>query len=156
MTIRPATDMDFEAIYSIWLDGIAQTFAGCLLPATLREQFYYNFATSRFPFGFWVAEAAGEVEGWCSILPAFSHPLKQGSNGEVSTYVRPGGQLRGIGSELMQQVFACLEATNLDVVWGFANPANAQSIRMCERAGMRVCGATATKTILVNEYSLVF
>ena len=61
MTIRPATPADFNAIYAIWLEGIAHSFAGFAHPADLREQFEHTFTSCRLPFGFWVAEEAGQA-----------------------------------------------------------------------------------------------
>ena len=69
MTIRPAQPADFEAIYAIWLAGIAHSFAGFAHPADLREQFEHTFTSCRLPFGFWVAEEAGLVLGCCSCKP---------------------------------------------------------------------------------------
>ena len=152
MTIRPALPADFAPIYAIWLAGIAHSFAGFAHPADLREQFEHNFTGCRPPFGFWVAEEAGQVLGWCSILPAFSHPLKRNTEAEVSTYVGIDTQKHGIGTGLMQAVFTELEGTGIECVWGFAKSDNQRSIRMCEKAGMRVCGNSTTKTILVREY----
>jgi hypothetical protein len=40
------------------------------------------------PFNFWVAEMLEprNVMAWCSVLPCFSHPLKQHSNAEIRVY----------------------------------------------------------------------
>ena len=77
MTIRPALPADFAPIYAIWLAGIAHSFAGFAHPADLREQFEHNFSSCRPPFGFWVAEEAGQVLGFQSLLPCTSNPLKR-------------------------------------------------------------------------------
>ena len=98
-----------------------------------------------------VAETTSII-GWCSILPAFSHPFKQNSSAEVSTYIDKEMSKNGVGTHLMRFVFEELKDKEIENVFGFANPKNIKSIKMCENAGMRICGETSTRVILIREY----
>ena len=150
---EPAVPADMPAVLRIWAAGMQQSYPELSFTAEHRRRFRRNFRQQRAPFGFWVARGeGGEVLGWCSILPAFSHPLAQREEAEVSLYMVPKLQLYGVGTSLIQHVFAVLVGSGLHRVWGFAKPANQCSLRVCEKAGMRVIGTTLTDTILLREY----
>lgn len=151
--IRNATNDDYSTIEKIWYEGLQLTFgSGINVTDSIKNNFKNNYVTQKFPFGFWVAEFEKKVIGWVSILPAFSHPLKSECNGEVSTYVDKEYSHNGIGTLLMKDVFEKINNTKIENVYGFALPINLKSIKMCENAGMRICGETSTKIILVKEF----
>ena len=149
--IRLAKESDLKTIEQLWLDGLRRYNHEILIGNYNIELFRNNFKNRNTPFHFWVAETT-HVIGWCSILPAFSHPLKQNSTAEVSTYIDREIRENGVGTILMQFVLAELKDKQIETVFGFANPTNIQSIKMCENAGMSVCGKTSTRVILIKEY----
>lgn len=149
--IRLAKDSDLAIIEHLWIDGLLQIHPDIVISNKIRELFRRNFKNRSKFFNFWVAETTSII-GWCSILPAFSHPLKQNSSAEVSTYIDKGMSKNGVGTHLMQFVFDELKDKEIDNVFGFANPKNIKSIKMCENAGMRICGETSTRVILIREY----
>lgn len=149
--IRLAKDCDFVTIQHLWIDGLRQSYPDKKISDGILELFRHNFNNRSGCFNFWVAETS-LIIGWCSILQAFSHPLKQKTIGEVSTYIAKEMSRNGIGTRLMRFVFDELKDKEIENVFGFANPENINSIKMCENAGMKVCGQISSRIILIKEY----
>lgn len=149
--IRLAKDDDLEVIEHLWIDGLRQLYPDIVITDEIIASFRRNFKNRREHFNFWVAETKSVI-GWCSILPAFSHPFKQNSSAEVSTYIKKEIAKNGVGTHLMKFIFDELKGKKIENVFGFANPDNTKSIKMCENAGMRICGQTSTRVILIKEY----
>jgi L-amino acid N-acyltransferase YncA len=149
--IRLADADDFESIFEIWSDGLDYE-NSTLNTALLKETFYSNFLNRKSFFNFWVYQPDKNVTAWCSILRAFSHPLKATSEAEVSLYVEKKYRNSGIGEILMKFVFNELSKSEIKNVWGFAKKENSTSIKMCQHSGMVVCGETLTKKILIKEF----
>ncbi|MFC6223778.1 GNAT family N-acetyltransferase [Hymenobacter artigasi] len=135
MTIRPALPTDFDAIYAIWLDGIVHSFAEFDRPADLQEQFHDNFTTCRPPFGFWVAEVAGNVVGWQSLLPCTSNPMKRHLLAESSTYRALGSHSNGAGEALLRAALAWAGPAGLQFVLAYTLESNTAVGRLYERCG---------------------
>lgn len=149
--IRLAKDLDLSIIEQIWVSGLRQYYSDIEVGFESLKLFRSNFQNRNNVFNFWVAETSSVV-GWCSILPAFSHPLKKNSYAEISTYILQSMTQRGVGTNLMKFVFDELIGSEIESVFGFANPKNINSIKMCKNAGMKICGQTSTKIILIKEY----
>ena len=144
MNIRPALLPDFEAIYAIWLEGIAHSFAGFDYPADLHEQFHHNFAACRPPFGFWVAETDGKVVGWQSLLPCTSNPMKRHLLAESSTYVASGKQTRGVGEALLRHALAQAGPMGLQFVFGYVLAGNERMAKLVQRCGFALASDALT------------
>ena len=138
MSIRPAAPADFEAIYAIWLAGIEHSFAGFPHPPDLREQFHHNFATCQPPFGFWVAEEAGEVVGWQSLLPCTCNPLKRHLMAESSTYVAAGARGQGVAKPLLRHALAEARGLQLQFVLGYVLAGNVRVASLVKAVGFEV------------------
>lgn len=147
MTIRPATPADFNAIYAIWLEGIAHSFAGFAHPVDLREQFEHTFTSCRLPFGFWVAEEAGLVLGWQSLLPCTGNPLKRQLLAESSTYVAGGTRSKGVGEALLRRALAEAEARELQFVLGWVLAGNEPMRVLTRRCGFEPSSNTFTPQV---------
>jgi L-amino acid N-acyltransferase YncA len=151
VSFKLAKDDDLPYIKQIWINGLKQVNPLLQLTDVHTALFDSSFKNRKGLYNFWVAEKP-HVIGWCSILPAFSHPLKQENNGEVSIYLDTMVTDKGIGTSLMKLVFKQLEASNISAVYGFTHPLNLPSIKMLENAGMVICGQTSTRVILIKEY----
>ena len=138
MSIRPAAPADFEAIYAIWLAGIEHSFAGFPHPPDLSQQFHHNFATCQPPFGFWVAEEAGEVVGWQSLLPCTCNPLKRHLMAESSTYVAAGARGRGVAKLLLSYVLAEAQKLQLQFVLGYVSAGNVRMASIVKAVGFEL------------------
>jgi|GEM_PF-2033673 len=150
--LRLAVDEDLPAILAIWKDGLMNSQSKDLDTNSLIISFKENFKNRNAYFNFWVVWN-GSVLGWCSILPAFSHPFKQNTNAEVSTYILKEYSSNKLGTELMKYVFSEIGQSVLEIVWGFAQLNNIASIKMCENATMRICGQTSNRVILIKEFA---
>lgn len=148
--IRIASDSDLQKIEIIWQDGLKKIYPSLKIDDTIISAFRENFNKRENYFNFWVAENEGII-GWCSILPAFSHPLKQKTTAEVSTYVDNSIIDKGVGTKLMQHVFETIAPFKLECVFAFVSSSNLKAIKMCEKAGMKISGYTSTKAILLKE-----
>ena len=149
--IEVAQDSDLPQVLAIWQQGLKENFPDMEISQAAIEIFINNFKNRKQSFNFWVAKETS-VLGWCSILPAFSHPLKKNYSGEVSTYIDEEKAPKGLGTRLMKYAFREIQKTEIENVWGFANTGNLRSIKMCKNAGMYVCGNTIKKIILVIEF----
>lgn len=152
MTFELAQPQDLPIILQIWKEGLSSIYPNITITHEQENLFEENFENIKFPYSFWVAKENDTLLGWCSILPVFSHPLKRFSDAEVSTYIERKIKHSGLGTDLMNFVFKEIEKTNIKNVWGFANPKNLSSIKICENCGMRVCGESSSKIILIKEY----
>ena len=144
MTIRAAIPADVGAIYAIWLEGIEKSFAGFAHPSDLREQFHHNFAACRAPFGFWVAEGAGQLLGWQSLLPCTSNPLKRNMLAEASTYVTAADRSTGVGHALLQRAQAEASAHGLRFILAYTMTANTRVGQLYQRCGFQPSGRLTT------------
>ena len=145
--IRPAIPADFEAIYAIWLAGIAHSFAGFAHPPDLREQFHHNFTTCQPPFSFWVAEDAKDILGWQSLLPCTSNPLKRHLLAESSTYVASGIQNNGLGESLLRWALTEAEVRDLQFVLGWILAGNERMRALVRRCHFEPSGGTFTAQV---------
>lgn len=152
ITFTQPQSQDLSPILQIWKEGLSSIYPDIQITQKQENQFKENFANRQFPYTFWVAKEDEEIIGWCSILPVFSHPLKRYSDAEVSTYIEKEIKHNGLGTDLMKFVFNQIENTDIKNIWGFVNPKNLISIKMCENCGMRVCDESSSKIILIKEY----
>lgn len=141
---------DLPGILNIWEQGLRHSFPDCEITNDLRSRFAFNFQCACSPFGFWVARSKSIV-AWSSLLPAFSHPLKYGTEAEISVYVDPPDANKGVGTQILRFTLETVSSTSIECVWGFARSDNLSSIRMCQNAGMKICGVTSRKTVLLFE-----
>ena len=149
---RTATESDIAAMIEIWSQANCRNSSFLKSPKEAQERFRANFKGVQEPFSFWVV-ASPALLAWSSLLPAFTHPLKQSSEAEISLYVAPDCSGEGIGSELMKFTLDKAHRSGIERVWGFALRENRASIRMCEKAGMTICGSSREKLILLSENS---
>jgi len=73
--IRLAKDIDLPTIERLWIEGLKEIYPDIVVSKSIIELFRSNFKNRKNSFNFWVSETeTTSVIGWCSILPAFSHP----------------------------------------------------------------------------------
>ncbi|MBI3150195.1 MAG: N-acetyltransferase [Betaproteobacteria bacterium] len=113
MLIRKALPADFAAIVAIYNDAIPGRLATAdVEPVSLesRKAWFQEHAAPQRPL--WVVEDAGGVLGWLSLgsfygRPAYRHTV------EVSAYVAPAAQRRGVAAGLLEHAIA--QAPQLDI-----------------------------------------
>ncbi len=86
-----------------------------------------------------VAVAEGVVAGWAALLPVSPRTVYAGV-AEVSIYVDPQAQGRGIGGVLLEALIAAAEAAGIWTLQAGIFPENTGSIALHERLGFRRVG----------------
>lgn len=132
LTIRSARDDDAEAIAAILNAAIAGRAATAQLdPVTADERRAWLRAhDERHPV--WIATDDEGVAGWFSLSP-WSDREAYDLTAEVSVYVAPDRQGRGIGTKLMRHAIASAPMLGTEVFVARIFTHNPASIRLFER-----------------------
>ncbi len=140
--IKLATDSDFEIIFSIWLDGISNSFEHNDADIdNLKEKFYTNFRQRHGIFNFWVAtDKENIILGWQSLLKALTHPFKEHSFAESSTYIAKYNRFEGIGKQLLSYVIEEAKKSELEYILGFVSIDNEPARQICKETGWTEVG----------------
>lgn len=131
MEIRRATSADACAVLDIYSPFVAGSHASFEdRPPGLDDV----RARIRDSLAWFVAESEGEIEGYAYASPFHPRPAYRWSV-EVSVYVAPGGQGRGVGRELLATLLADLhECGYVNAFAGIALP-NDASVHLFESFG---------------------
>ena len=152
ITLQIAQSSDLVPILRIWMNGWYHVHPNKDISNDQIEQFKLNFREQQFPFGFWVAKSNNQIAGWVSILPAFYHPMKDKSDAEISIYIDKPRKNQGLGTLITSHVLSEISNSSIKNVWAFVSLHNLHSKRMCEKAGLKVCGQTNSKYLLIKEF----
>jgi L-amino acid N-acyltransferase YncA len=141
--IRLAEDTDFEEIYTIWLEGIHNSFDYTTADMEkVREKFASNFFSRNGIFNFWLAVDENErILGWQSLIPASNHPFRVRTLAESSTYISKLNRFKGVGKCLLEHVMAEAEKSELEYVVGFVALTNEAAQRVTTGTGWHVVGS---------------
>lgn len=138
-TIRAATPDDIPMITRIYNQAVRERVATCDLSDVAPEERLAWLERHVPPYGVWVAEEAGDVQGWMVLSPYDTKPCFH-RTATFSTYVHGDARGRGVGSAL--RTFMIDTATErgfhalVNRVW--AN--NDASIALAKRFGFRQVG----------------
>ena len=135
LDIRPMTPGDAGRVHEIYQAGMDGGLASFETVAPTWEA----FDAGKLPDHRLVAEYDGAVVGWVAVSRVSARPAYAGVV-EHSVYVDPGVQGRGIGSALLDALFASTEAAGIWTIQSGVFPVNRPSLRLHERAGFRVVG----------------
>lgn len=98
------------------------------------------FESSRLPEHRLVAAAEdGKILGWVAVRQVSPRPVYWGVV-EHSVYVNPAAQGGGVGLTLLRALIDSTEAAGIWTVQSGIFPENAASLRLHEKAGLRVVG----------------
>jgi phosphinothricin acetyltransferase len=86
-----------------------------------------------------VAEEDGRLVGWAALWPA-SDRCVYGGVAEVSVYVTPSAQGKGIGTRLLRELVSRSEKEGFWTLQAGIFPENKGSVRIHEKCGFRVVG----------------
>ena len=151
-SVGTSQDAQLSQIERIWKSGRSLTFDSNSIKKNQILRFRENFANRSFPFLFWTVSQEEQVLGWLSVLPAFRHPMKADTDGEISIYIDPMFTNMGIGTTLLSHALSELKYSKLDHVWAFVHKANIPSSRLFDKSQMSMCGETSSRYIYVREY----
>jgi L-amino acid N-acyltransferase YncA len=133
--VRAMAAADADAvlrIYQVGLDGGLASFE-TTAPA------WDVFDAGKLPEHRYVAELDGKVVGWVALSRVSARAAYAGVV-EHSVYVDPAAQGRGVGLALLQTLFDSTDAAGIWTVQSAVFPDNAASLRLHQRAGVRVIG----------------
>ncbi len=138
-TIRAATIADAEAITEIYNHYIRETvvtFEEATLAASDLAQRIEGVWSSSLPW--LVAEADGQVAGY-AYASRFHARSAYRYSAEITVYLAPAQQGRGLGSRLYAQLFPILKDRGIHAVIGGISLPNEASVALHEKFGLEKC-----------------
>ena len=138
--IRDARETDLEAIVRIYNASIPGRLATADTEPVSTESklaWFRDRDVSRHPL--WVVERDGEVCAWLGFGKFYGRPA-YAATAEVSVYVDPTNQRRGIATELMEHMLARAPTLGLSTLLGFVFAHNDRSVELCKRFGFQEWG----------------
>jgi phosphinothricin acetyltransferase len=138
--IRDARESDLEdivAIYNASIPGRLATADTEPVSIESRRAWFTERDVARHPV--WVYEAQDAVAGWLSFGKFYGRPA-YAATAEVSIYVEPHAQRRGIASALMDRALQRAPGLGLSTFLGFVFAHNEQSVALCHKYGFAQWG----------------
>ncbi|PPA70696.1 GNAT family N-acetyltransferase [Jeotgalibacillus proteolyticus] len=139
VNIRNAVSTDLPEMAKIYNQAIRETAATFdLREQTLEErQQWFDKYGENHPLI--VAEINGEVAGYSSLSP-FRDKEAYSRTTELSIYISPSFQGKGVGKSLMKEILSRAESLGHHVVIGGITGGNAVSVRLHEQFGFTFVG----------------
>jgi phosphinothricin acetyltransferase len=140
MTIRDAVEDDLPALVDIYNAAVPGRLAtGDLEPVSVasRLPWFRAHAPGRHPI--WVLEVDGAVAGWLSFQPFYGRAAYR-ATAELSVYVAPNHQRRGVARRLLSEAIRRAPSLGLKTLLGFIFAHNEPSLRLFETLGFQRWG----------------
>jgi L-amino acid N-acyltransferase YncA len=135
MILNPMEQQHWPKVREIYEQGIASGDATFQTTAPTWEEWDASHVkSSRI-----VALIEEEVVGWAALTPVSGRCVYAGV-GEVSVYVSPLVQGKGVGKALLQELIRTSEADGFWTLTAGIFPENKASLRIHEQAGFKVLG----------------
>ena len=140
--IRIAGDNDFESLYSIWLEGIHNSFEFDMSDLLkYKAQFKNNFEMRSSIYNYWIAcDADGKIFGYQALIKCFLNPFRSPIFAESSTYISNDAQNRGIGKLLLGYAIQQAEKSSLHYIVGFVSSTNERAKKITSDLGFVTIG----------------
>ena len=138
--IRDAREADLETIVRIYNAAIPGRLATAdTEPVSIeaRRPWFHDRDVARYPL--WVLEVDGKVSAWLSFGKFYGRPA-YAATAEVSIYVDPAMQRRGLATRLMEHALARAPGLGLSTLLGFVFAHNARSVDLCRKFGFEPWG----------------
>ncbi len=145
--IRLASEGDLRRIVEIYNASIPGRLATADTEPVSVEQRRAWFGAHGPRRPIWVEERAGRVDGWASLTDFYGRPA-YGATAEVSIYVAPATQRRGVGRRLMEHVLAAAPGIGVTTLLGFVFGHNAPSLALIESYGFARWGTLPRVAVL--------
>jgi L-amino acid N-acyltransferase YncA len=140
MTIRDATEADLPAIVAIYNASIpGRTATADTEPVSIesRRDWFRDHDPEKRPL--WVAVDGEVVVAWLSFQSFYGRPAYR-ATAEISVYVTPALQRKGIGRELLTRAVERSRQLGLKTLLGFIFGHNEASLQLFEGFGFRRWG----------------
>jgi phosphinothricin acetyltransferase len=140
LAVRDARPSDLPAIVAIYnaaVPGRAATADTEPVTVRSRRDWFAAHSPARRPI--WVAELGGAVLGWLSFQ-SFYGRAAYAATAELSVYVAPAAQRRGIGRRLLERAVERAPDIDLTVLLGFIFAHNEASLNLFSTCGFERWG----------------
>ncbi|THF80863.1 N-acetyltransferase [Cohnella fermenti] len=131
---------DLPAIVDIYNGTISSRMVTAdLNPVTAEERlpWFESHTPDRRPI--WVAKRGGELLAWASLGDFYGRPAYNGT-AELSVYVAEAARGTGVGTRIVQHVFAECPRLRVNTILGFVFAHNAPSIGLLRKLGFEQWG----------------
>ncbi|RED76054.1 GNAT family N-acetyltransferase [Cohnella phaseoli] len=135
MEIRLVKPEDWEAIKTIYEEGILTGNATFQVEAPTKEQWY---ASQNLPNSL-VAIDNGVVLGWAALSPVSARSVYSGV-AEISVYFKLDTRGKGVGDKLLKEIIDLSERNGFWTLQAGIFPENTASIRLHKKHGFREVG----------------
>jgi phosphinothricin acetyltransferase len=138
--IRIAAEADLPAIVAIYNAAIPGPMATAdTEPVTVasRRAWFREHDPHRRPL--WVLDEAAAIAGWLSLQAFYGRPAYH-ATAEVSLYVAPGRQRRGVGRQLLAHALEASPALGIRTLVAFVFGHNAPSLGLFAAHGFAAWG----------------
>jgi L-amino acid N-acyltransferase YncA len=134
LEIVPMTPSDWPAVAAIYQQGMDSGNSSFTrqAPASWEEWSAHKLPDCRL-----VARLQGETVGWAAFSPTTSNRVYRGVV-ELSIYIAPGAQRKGVGSALMQAVISQSEVHGIWTIQSLVFPENEGSIKLHLKNGFKL------------------
>ena len=140
--IRDASEQDLDAIVAIYNAAVPGRLATAdTEPVSVesRRPWFRDRAWERHPLWVYQDDADGRIIGWLSFGKFYGRPA-YAATAEVSIYVDPTAQRRGVATDLLRQAIARAPALGLETFLGFVFAHNVGSVALCLKFGFERWG----------------
>ena len=140
MNLRHAIEADLPAIVDIYNASIPSRIATAdTEPVSVESRlaWYKQHTPSSRPL--WVMELNRDVAGWLSFRSFYGRPAYH-TTAEISIYVSPSYQRRGIGQQLLEQAICQSPSLGLKTLVGFIFAHNEASLQLFTKYGFQHWG----------------
>lgn len=140
MTIRDAVASDLPAIIDIYNASIPQRIATAdLEPVSIESRYSWFLEHIPSSHPIWVMEVDQIIAGWLSFQRFYGRPAYH-ATAEISIYVAPHYQRRGIGRQLLTKAVSHSPSLGLKTLLGFIFAHNHLSLQLFESLGFQRWG----------------
>src|SRR5437867_1996282 len=140
MEIRHAMRSDLPAIVDIYNAAIpSYRSTADTMPVRVADRRAWFVAHEPASRPLWVADDDGRIAGWVSFQNFYGRPAYRPTV-EVSVYVRPSGQRRGVGRALLSHALDAAPGLGIATVLAVVFAHNEPRCRLFEAAGFERWG----------------
>jgi len=131
MFIRDACEADLPRIVEIYNCAIPGRLATAdLEPVSVKDRMAWYSDHSPTTRPLWVIELEGNIAGWLSFQSFFSGRAAYDATAEISIYLDPSFQRRGLGHKLLSQAISTGPALGLNTLVALIFAHNQPSLRL--------------------------
>jgi L-amino acid N-acyltransferase YncA len=140
VNIRYAKEIDLAAIIEIYNAAIPGRLATAdleLISVESRIGWFHAHSPVKYPI--WIVDCQGETAGWLSLQEFYQRPAYH-KTAEISIYIAPTWQSKGLGKELLRHAIAQCPKLGIHSILGFVFGHNQPSLKLFASFGFEQWG----------------